>query len=614
MSTVAGNSLQYTAEQNGICVMAPAKRAFYANGTSVSDVAVFAKPSTPSTSDLGTAGVLDGTYSYIVTFVDSNAGNDFTESEGSSASTPLAVSTSQIRVTIPSSPPSRATHWRIYRNTPGGNIYYQLTELAVGTTTYDDNNADADIVDLQQYETDHDPMPDLTGIRSHNSLVFGWNSNRIYWTKTTASTDEIGLNPEYWPLLNVNTLMDGEGGEIQGVSAVGDALAIYMDSSLHLLTYQDDPFANGTFQLVQIGRGSLNGKCVVDVSGVPFALDQYGVHEYRGSREVIGIGGIEDYVRRMNLDAASTFWGAYADGRLYFAVALDSDARPHDMLVLDVESYRQDGVPRWWRRHYDHPLYPGGFARTGSDAGEAPARTNVLCFSDDKSQVYLDDWLLADGVPATCVAEYTVLSQTNPSSNTQFTCAKLRSNDPGSDFDTATYNLSGLYLRTNDSRYPGPYRIASVSGLTVTIDEEITDSLVDAEIWVGGIHQIYETTEFDYDAPSKMKRVGPMEVRFEPAPWPFDYTLGVAFNKDRKGYIPAGVTLDGFGADPTSGDEKIALRVAGDYDEGARGFAHVPCGNRPFAVMQVKLEDDRPLRPVSVLGMAAPPIEAKETR
>lgn len=56
------------------------------------------------------------------------------------------------RVTIPSLASEGETHWAIY-GSADGELYYELTELAVGTTTYDDNE------DPGSY-SDNDPAPD----------------------------------------------------------------------------------------------------------------------------------------------------------------------------------------------------------------------------------------------------------------------------------------------------------------------------------------------------------------------------------------------------------------------------------------------------------------------
>lgn len=102
-------------------------------------------PLTACTSaDSGSAGNPDGTYRYMVTYV-----NAFGESNPSPVSDSLTVTTNQVSLTaIPTADARQVvTSRKIYRNKNGtNNVFYLLTTIADNTTlTYTDNTADASL-------------------------------------------------------------------------------------------------------------------------------------------------------------------------------------------------------------------------------------------------------------------------------------------------------------------------------------------------------------------------------------------------------------------------------------------------------------------------------------
>lgn len=104
-----------------------------------------AAPGAPTAGDQG-SGNVSGTVSYRVRWADAKTGTI------SLPGTALSYTTSaqKVRVTQPSSPPSRATHWIIERTTDGGATYYPVNVTssapygtAIATTNYDyDDTAD----------------------------------------------------------------------------------------------------------------------------------------------------------------------------------------------------------------------------------------------------------------------------------------------------------------------------------------------------------------------------------------------------------------------------------------------------------------------------------------
>lgn len=164
------------------------------DGTSVTNASIATPVVGTFAAAVGAAGVLTGTYLYLVTYYVSATGQE--SQPFTLASAPSASPASQ-RVdlsNIPISSDSQVTARRIYRTTAGGSIYNAQLLTMIGdntTTTYEDNIADDNLGAL--INLDHDPMPILTKIVIYQGRAFGFtnNSSRLYFSKL--------FNVWYWP-------------------------------------------------------------------------------------------------------------------------------------------------------------------------------------------------------------------------------------------------------------------------------------------------------------------------------------------------------------------------------------------------------------------------------
>jgi hypothetical protein len=114
---------------------------------------------TAPTAAVGAAGVLTGNYSYHYSWLNNNTGVFGNPSLVSNTIT-LAAQKGEVSAVPGSHTDPQITHWRLWRNTTGQTTtYYKVTDVAIGTTTYSDNNTDAVITANEAMPQDHDPPP-----------------------------------------------------------------------------------------------------------------------------------------------------------------------------------------------------------------------------------------------------------------------------------------------------------------------------------------------------------------------------------------------------------------------------------------------------------------------
>lgn len=116
------------------------------NGTEFTRAGVSA-PSQVLTAVCDAAGSLTGTYEYVFWGVNSYSA----EGDYGSPSTAVAIASGNIRVNnIPTAPVSHGiTTWKVGRNTAGASgLFWYLTDVANGTTSFTDSVADDDLVTL----------------------------------------------------------------------------------------------------------------------------------------------------------------------------------------------------------------------------------------------------------------------------------------------------------------------------------------------------------------------------------------------------------------------------------------------------------------------------------
>lgn len=152
---------------------------FYSNGVDtprVSDGSTcrnwgIVAPSTTASFDADSGTGITGTFSYKFAFKNSTSGHIST---ASSATADRVVANKTINLSsIPQSSDAQVDKIEIYRTTNGGSIWFYLTEINHGTTTYADTTADASL-GTDEAPFYNDPPPKWVGVEEWDGRIFGF--------------------------------------------------------------------------------------------------------------------------------------------------------------------------------------------------------------------------------------------------------------------------------------------------------------------------------------------------------------------------------------------------------------------------------------------------------
>jgi hypothetical protein len=166
----------------------------------------------------GAAGSPNGTYTYVYTGVNSFAA----ESDYGVVSNSLAVTNARISVTgIPTAPISYGINsWNLYRNTAGvQGIYYRVTSITNGVTTFTDNTADAALITAAPL--DKGTAKYFQYSQTHKGYFFtnDVNNPSYLWYSVVNQ-------PENFPSTNFIRVGYGDGKVITGLAVLNDTLVI----------------------------------------------------------------------------------------------------------------------------------------------------------------------------------------------------------------------------------------------------------------------------------------------------------------------------------------------------------------------------------------------------
>jgi hypothetical protein len=166
---------------------------------------------------------LSGTYNYLYT-IERTINGHVDESGPSAVSQEIVVVKEKIRITI-----ADATYpWNLYRISLASGEYQFVAQIAAGTTTYDDNIADADLGDAPTtwYTSDigneiifGPPPTGLDGLinEPNAGMLFVWDGPTLYWS-------EPGY-PDAWPAFYSMNFP----GNIKRVIAIAGVVAVLTD-------------------------------------------------------------------------------------------------------------------------------------------------------------------------------------------------------------------------------------------------------------------------------------------------------------------------------------------------------------------------------------------------
>lgn len=261
------------------------------------------------------------------------SGSDILRQSEPSASVSFTPSGSGVsaRVTQPTPPGEGETHWVVWGSSDDAN-YYQLSEIVIGTTTYDDSAAPSSYSSgtLAPDTGDYTPPTavKLAVVHENRLLLMGsWqtaaNNSRIYFTPILGSTG-IG-DDERVPSDNYFDLDNGLGGAVTAAVVFNGSPYVFKQSYMYKLVRTGVSDAPYIPVLVSDHVGCMRNPCLVtgeDETGGPalYWMSRRGPYRY-------GERGLE-YIGR-NIEAT---W----DG-----VALDATRAPHGVYYIKKKQV-------WW--------------------------------------------------------------------------------------------------------------------------------------------------------------------------------------------------------------------------------------------------------------------------
>lgn len=537
------------------------------------------------------AGGLTGTYAYYFAFYNQNR-----DSEGPSVKTSDASPSGQgIRVTrADTNAPADATHWRVYRNQDGGAIYYRVTTETIATTTYDDTATDAAIAANDPLDLDNDRPESMGMVHSHKGYMFGGGAVNHSGTGVTRKTlvsewdDQLTWsklnNCNAWPTVNQTMVEPGRFGILRALESMGDTLMVYKDEATLRWSWSLFPsgvpgLGDGEIVPVNYHRGALNNRCVADIEGKHYCMDQKGIWINSGSSNYTDLTDpIRPIWERINWAAAPWFSVAWQDDRIWFFVALDTDTLPHHALVYDLQAERSQRGLRWSLDYYDFAVVDSTrywFGNTTAAGTFLSKRKWATVAMDDYGNPHVLNYGFRDGVHPFLDCSGTIDSSTTTTITDSSQTWSL-TNENGE-----TVDVKGLYVRFTGpnaiGEYAGAHRITGISGGQLTLGTTFSVAPpTSMGFWVGPIPQAeYRTPYLDLGDMAMRKDFIKFHLEYEPRG--VDFKLRVSFGKDRCAVEGVSKTdTDESGWEATAGNDYIDIDMGGDRDtEGRLGYRAV---------------------------------------
>jgi len=193
-----------------------------------------AAPASALTAVSSNSGVLSGTYSYKVTYVNSA----LVESDVNAASAGLTVAAATVSLSdIPVAAASAGVNARnLYRTVSSGTTYLRLATISNNTATvYVDNIADASLG--TPAPTDNGVPPKFNTTVYHADRLFCNDTAHPSWLWYSEIAD-----PEIFPSTNFIYIGDATGDIIRALSVYNNSVLVFCDNSIWLLYMPDsDP-------------------------------------------------------------------------------------------------------------------------------------------------------------------------------------------------------------------------------------------------------------------------------------------------------------------------------------------------------------------------------------
>lgn len=234
-TTVTGNSVTYYKAQDE--VVSSAEDRFYVewagllywsnsagvlkryDGTTVSNIGGHTAPASAPTLAVGTAGVLNGTYTYAVTYTYSSLFESPPCAFGS-----VSPANQKVTVTFTDTPGATVTHRNIYRLGGINPTFNLVATLPVATASYSDDIHDFDISRKELVTYNNDTAPSgLDMLVEIQGTFFGALGDKVYFSKEG--------QPEYWSDYNFVQFPK----DVTGLGVFGNSVIAFTDSYMYMI-------------------------------------------------------------------------------------------------------------------------------------------------------------------------------------------------------------------------------------------------------------------------------------------------------------------------------------------------------------------------------------------
>lgn len=254
-------------------------------------------------------GILDGTYNYCMTYVNTN-GWESAPGGLSGWKSSITVASKKVKITAPATFPTGIVKVKVYRTVKEGADFYGIGEIATAGGTLSDNTTDLDLVFGNILDTEDDyPPPDGGKYLTENGGVFYLAvGDRLYFSRQG--------NPHAWPTLNwigVNDIITGISKEFQGV-------LVFTVNSTSRVVGADD-IATITVSKIPGDQGCINWRSISQVSNMPVWLSNDGLCAWDGSTlSLISKGVLKTEHLQVSFAASAndTYYLFLVDGAIVF--------------------------------------------------------------------------------------------------------------------------------------------------------------------------------------------------------------------------------------------------------------------------------------------------------
>lgn len=239
------------------------------DGTSLGQMGISAPGAAPTaTLNSATSGSISpGTYRYIITFVNSDTGQ---ESSGSAPSGTVTINTGssgKIDLSaIPLSSDSQVNGRNVYRTTGAAGTYYlipnadptQPTITDNTSTTYQDNTSDTNLLLGFSPENDRDVPGKFKMMVEYGGVLFGCGDtnakSRVFYSKPYTE------GVEAWPASNFLNISVDDGEDVMAIAPLPFGVAVFKRSKWGVITGGYGAF---TYNEIEKGRGCIAPHSVV---------------------------------------------------------------------------------------------------------------------------------------------------------------------------------------------------------------------------------------------------------------------------------------------------------------------------------------------------------------